>query len=177
MLCFESEFPSVPPFTASPISASAFCGDHFAKARINEASINFVPPRCKTLPSQLSVKVRCFVLEQVLSCIVHKAQANIKLPRRPSDRANAKRGAYRFTCIARRKKGRAREGRRNYARVYHKLYAKAYRRLSLVVVSQSAGSASMRHDGKGNAVLKVSHVASARCEIYGRYYRGNGKPV
>lgn len=38
MLCFESEL-SLPGRTVP-----AFCGDHFAKVRINEASINFALP-------------------------------------------------------------------------------------------------------------------------------------
>lgn len=57
-----------------------------------------------------------------------------------------------------------------------KLCAKAYRKLPPVVESQSDGSASMRHDGKGNAVLKMLHVASAHREIYGRYYRETENP-
>lgn len=66
------------------------------------------------------------------------------------------------------KSGKVRKERKDHARVcISKLCAKAYRKLPPVVESQSDGSASMRHDGKGNAVLKMLHVASLAARFMG----------
>lgn len=61
-------------------SASAFCGDHFAKVRINEASINFASPCRKTRPSWLSAKLHR-VLERPGSFVL-PSSSDIKLFRR-----------------------------------------------------------------------------------------------